>query len=185
MAELVVALRVREWIPPTGKAAGSLKFHSCRFEPCPVQIKKRFMKQFFTGLFIGIIIASLASVSIYKYRSKDKTIAPEKITVHSISGEPSKVEKATAGKDSVSITENHTGAGSSEIVVPYSEIPAANNWITKRKNASIFISPRGNLYGVVSYRFESFTFSAGMCFPFSNFTAFSRYDIFIGAGVWF
>jgi len=140
------------------------------------------MKGFLIGILSGAIIGTVATIYIMPYGKK---IAPDKITVNTISGDPAKVEKAKAGKTSVSITEKHGGEGSSEIIIPYSEIPPAKKWIEKTQCVEVMMSTRLNLYGKYSYRYESIIFSGGVCLPVNDFTAWKRYDIFAGAGVWF
>ena len=146
------------------------------------------MKTFFTGLLSGITITAVIAVLLYAhvaYSQKDKSIVPKKITINTISGEPSKIENATAGKESVYIIESHDGAGKSEMIIPYSEIPAANNWITKRKSISIMFSPRGNVYGIGLYRYDQYFLSVGFCIPAPSVMTFSRYDVFGGVGMMF
>ena len=127
---------------------------------------------FFSGLILGEVAHKKATSN-----------TPEKTAVKNISGAPLSAIDYTDGTG-VHIAADYSGAGSSEINIPLSRIPQEAAWIEKRRGVSVMVSPRGALYALGSYRFDSLYVSGGVRLPVSSPGSFRDYDFLAGAGLW-
>jgi hypothetical protein len=131
------------------------------------------IKTVFVFVLVGVLIGIGGTVGYYHY--KDKPVVSDQTTVRPISGTPATVKKTEAKKDSVSIITDYTDSGESEIIIPYTEIPAAHKWINYKYSIHAYYMSDNTFLTGVGYRIDQLTIAGGV---------FARVNRSPYAGLW-
>jgi hypothetical protein len=149
-------------------------------------IKK--IKIFFAGIVSGALLCGLLFAVVMINKAIDEKINQERerqISIKQIDGEPAKITGIEKTKSAVTVHESYNGAGKSDLVIPFQQIPPAAAWINKRWGVSALGSPRGCLYTLGSYRLDVLTFTGGVRVPVKHPMSWRDYDVLAGVGFWF